>query len=153
MLLGGLWHGAAWTFVFWGMLHGMYLMLERFLRMHIKIKINAFNGFLLAFATYFCVNITWVFFRAKEFKTAIDMLASMFFLNPEGEKVLQYLDVIKVFTVIGLLFLTHWFMRDTSVKQVADKTPWWVIGIVWAIMLILLAIAQGSSEQFIYFQF
>ena len=81
------------------------------------------------------------------------MLASMFFLNPEGEKVLQYLDVIKVFSVISVLFLVHWFMRDTSVKQVAAKIPWWIMGVIWAAMLILLAIAQGSSEQFIYFQF
>jgi alginate O-acetyltransferase complex protein AlgI len=153
MLLGGLWHGSAWTFVFWGLLHGLYLTVERLLRTHVKITINAFNGILLALATYFLINLTWVFFRAREFTTAIDMLGSMFFLNPEGEKVLQYMDIIKVFSVISLLFLAHWFMRNTSVRAVADKTSWWVLSLIWAAMFILLAIAQGSSEQFIYFQF
>jgi alginate O-acetyltransferase complex protein AlgI len=153
MLLGGLWHGAAWTFVFWGMLHGLYLMIERYLRNHIRIKINAWNGILLALLTYTCVNITWVFFRAREFQTALDMLGSMFFLNSDGAKVLQQLDIVKTFIVIGILFLVHWFMRNTSVKDVAEKTPWWVLSIVWAAMFILLAIAQGTSEQFIYFQF
>ena len=153
MLLGGLWHGSAWTFVFWGLLHGIYLAAERFLRSHITIKLNAFNGFILALATYFSVNITWVFFRAKDFNTALTMLASMFFLNRDGEKVLQYMDIIIVFTVVGALFLTHWFMRNTSVKFVAEKTPWWIMSTIWAIMFILLLIAQGSSEQFIYFQF
>jgi alginate O-acetyltransferase complex protein AlgI len=153
MLLGGLWHGSAWTFVFWGLLHGIYLASERFLRSHITIKLNAFNGIILAFATYFCVNLTWVFFRARDFKTAINMLASMFFLNSDGEKILQYMDIIKVFSVVGILFLAHWFMRNTSVKAVAEKTSWWVMSIIWAAMFILLAIAQGSSEQFIYFQF
>lgn len=153
MLLGGLWHGAAWTFVFWGMLHGLFLTVERFLKQRINIKISGLNGFLLALATYFCVNITWVFFRAKEFKTALNMLSSMFFMNPEGEKVLQYQDIIKVFSVIGILFLAHWFMRNTSVKELASKFPWWFLSIIWAVMLILLTVAQGSSEQFIYFQF
>ena len=50
MLLGGLWHGAAWTFVVWGALHGLYLMIERFLRSRISLKINAWNGFFFALA-------------------------------------------------------------------------------------------------------
>ena len=77
MLLGGLWHGAAWTFVIWGALHGIYLVIERLLRKHIKLKINAYNGILLALLTYTCVNITWVFFRAREFSTAKNMISSM----------------------------------------------------------------------------
>jgi alginate O-acetyltransferase complex protein AlgI len=153
MLLGGLWHGAGWTFIIWGALHGLYLMIERFLKGHVHIKINAFNGFLLALFTYFLVNITWVFFRAREFKTAIDMIGSMFFLHPDGEKILQYQDIIKIFAIITGLFLCHWFMRNTSVQQVADKTPKWMLSVLWAAMIVLLAVAQGSSEQFIYFQF
>ena len=95
MLLGGLWHGAAWTFVVWGALHGIYLIVERVLRSKVKIKINAFNGILLAFLTFTLVNFTWVFFRAREFSTAKNMITSMFFLNPNGEKILQSFDIIK----------------------------------------------------------
>lgn len=153
MLLGGLWHGAAWTFVFWGLLHGIYLMAERYLRQHVKVTVNAWYGILLALGTYFCVNITWVFFRARDFSTAIDMLTSMFFLNMEGENVLSYLDIYIVWIVTVAVFLSHWFMRDTSVKEVSRKLPWWVMGLLWGVLLILLAIAQGSSDQFIYFQF
>jgi alginate O-acetyltransferase complex protein AlgI len=152
MLLGGLWHGAAWTFVIWGALHGIYLVIERLLRNKIHIKINAWNGILLALLTYTCVNITWVFFRAREFETAKKMLASMFGLN-DGAKILQSFDIIKVFTVIIILFICHWVMRNTSMKAVSLKTPPVVLGIVWAILLVLICIAQGSGEQFIYFQF
>ena len=153
MLLGGLWHGAAWTFVFWGFLHGLYLVVERLLKNRIRIKINPWNGILLAFLTWTLVNFTWVFFRAEDFTTAWNMLGSMFFLHPDGEMVLEYIDIIKVALVAALLFLTHWFMRDTSVKEVAYKIPWWLLGLAWAFMLILLVVAQGSGEQFIYFQF
>ncbi len=153
MLLGGLWHGAAWTFVIWGALHGLYLVTERLLKKVVKLKVNNWNGVLLALITYTFVNFTWVFFRAREFSTAKDILSSMFFMNPEGEKVLQTFDIIKVFSVITILFICHWLMRNTSMKTVSLKTPPWVLGLVWAIMFFLICIAQGSGEQFIYFQF
>ena len=153
MLLGGLWHGAAWTFMVWGGLHGTYLILEKLQKQYIPFKITAWNGMFLALVTYTCVNITWVFFRAREFDTAWNMIQSMLFLNPDGTKVLETFDIIKVFTLIGALFCVHWFMRNTSVREVASKISPYVLGIVWAIMFFLIAISQGSGEQFIYFQF
>jgi alginate O-acetyltransferase complex protein AlgI len=153
MLLGGLWHGAAWTFVVWGALHGIYLVIERMLRSSIRIKINAFNGLVLAFLTYMLVNLTWVFFRAREFSVAKNMLTSMLLLNDEGEKIVETFDVIKVFSLITILFICHWVMRNTSMKAVSLKMNPVVLGIFWAIMLFLIIISQGSSEQFIYFQF
>ena len=153
MLLGGLWHGAAWTFVIWGALHGLYLVIERQFRGKIKLKHSGIQGISLAFLTYMCVNITWVFFRAKEFVTAKQMLVSMFFVNKEGTKVLQTFEIIQVASVITILFLCHWFMRNTSMKAVHNKTNLIIFGIFWAILVFLVLISQGSGEQFIYFQF
>lgn len=153
MLLGGLWHGAAWTFVIWGAIHGIYLVVERMLKNKIHIKINPYNGILLALLTYTLVNFTWVFFRAREFSVAKNMIRSMLFMNGNGEKILQSFDIIKVFGVITILFICHWIMRNTSLKEVSLKIPSWVLGVVWAIMFFLIAISQGSGEQFIYFQF
>jgi len=153
MLIGGMWHGAAWTFIVWGGLHGTYLILERLQRKHIPFKITKYNGMFLAFITFTCVNITWVFFRAKEFVTAKNMISSMFFFNPDGAKILQTFDIIKVGVIISLLFITHWFMRNTSVKDVSKKMSPISLAIVWTIMISLIVIAQGSGEQFIYFQF
>lgn len=153
MLLGGLWHGAAWTFMVWGGLHGTYLILERLQRRYLPFEITKWNGIFLAFITFSCVNITWVFFRARKFETAWHMIKSMFYMQTEGEKILDTFTVIKVSVVIAILFLCHWIMRNTSLKEVSSKTPAWVLGVVWAIMLFLIAIAQGSGEQFIYFQF
>ncbi len=80
MLLGGLWHGAAWTFVIWGGLHGFYLGVERFLqRRYGGAKIATTFGFKLGLGllTYFLVNLTWVFFRSKDFGTAWSMTRAM----------------------------------------------------------------------------
>jgi alginate O-acetyltransferase complex protein AlgI len=153
MLLGGLWHGAAWTFVIWGALHGLYLIVERLLRSKIHIKINAINGIFLALLTYIMVNFTWVFFRAREFATAKNMIISMLFINGEGEKIVETFDVIKVFLLISLLFMCHWVMRNTSMKEVSLKVNPWILGVFWAFMVFLIVISQGSGEQFIYFQF
>jgi alginate O-acetyltransferase complex protein AlgI len=153
MLLGGLWHGAAWTFIVWGGLHGTYLILERLQRQYLPFKIKPWNGMFLAFTTFTCVNITWVFFRAREFDTAWNMIKSMFYMQANGEKILDTFTIIKVSIVIGVLFICHWFMRNTSLKEVSLKTSPWALGVVWAIMFFLIVIAQGSGEQFIYFQF
>ena len=153
MLLGGLWHGAAWTFVVWGALHGIYLIIERMLRGVVHIKIGKYNGILLALLTYTCVNITWVFFRATDFDIALGMIKSMFFMNPEGELILGEFDIFKVMMVIAITFLCHWFMRNTSMKEQSEKLKPITLGIIWAVMLFMILISQGTGEQFIYFQF
>jgi alginate O-acetyltransferase complex protein AlgI len=94
-----------------------------------------------------------VFFRAREFSVAKNMITSMFLMNPEGEKIIGSFDIIKVFSLITILFICHWLMRNTSMKEVSQKISPFVLGVVWAMMIFLIVIAQGSSEQFIYFQF
>ena len=87
MLLGGLWHGAQWKFLVWGAIHGGMLAFER------RMGKDSFYGRLpnpIRIAlTFVIILITWVFFRAREFKTAIDILGSMFTFNTTGEKVLE----------------------------------------------------------------
>lgn len=153
MLLGGLWHGAAWTFMVWGGLHGAYLVLEKLQKKYLPFKITAWNGIFLALLTFSCINITWVFFRARSFDTAWNMIKSMFYMQTAGEKILPTFDIIKIAIVIAVLFLCHWVMRNTSMKEVSLKTSPWVLGLIWAVLFCLIAIAQGSGEQFIYFQF
>ena len=72
-LLGGIWHGAGWTFVFWGALHGFALMLHRMWQ-KVGIKLPTVLAWLL---TFNFVNIAWVFFRAKEWDDAIKVLTGM----------------------------------------------------------------------------
>jgi alginate O-acetyltransferase complex protein AlgI len=119
----------------------------------VRSEINVWQGFLLAIATYTLVNFTWVFFRAKEFGTAKNMIFSMLYLNGDGEKILGYFDIIKVMVISLILFLTHWYMRRNTVKSVSTNLNPYVFGVVWAILVFLILIAQGSGEQFIYFQF
>ncbi len=82
MLLGGLWHGASWTFVLWGGLHGFYLMVNHSFHALVgargkKWTANPLFKFLSWALTFFAVVIAWVFFRATGFDTAIKILAAM----------------------------------------------------------------------------
>jgi alginate O-acetyltransferase complex protein AlgI len=77
----------------------------------------------------------------------------MLFMNSKGEKNIETFDVTKVFLLVGILFICHWLMRNTSMKDVSLKVYPLVLGVIWAVMLFLIIISQGSSEQFIYFQF
>lgn len=188
MLLGGLWHGAKWTFVVWGALHGLYLWVEKAYRDYRRKKSlpglvvveNAYTkssfapsfnkpvegsfppeknhpktvtNFFLALCTFFLINVTWVFFRSPDFASAWRMLHSMFVRNPTGTAVLSYLDIAKVSIIIVSLVIAHWLMRNTLVLNVANKMSWWLLGIVWSVMLLLIMLSQNASSSFIYFQF
>jgi alginate O-acetyltransferase complex protein AlgI len=179
MLLGGLWHGANWTFVVWGALHGVYLWIEKWItdrrirglvavpvaianqhevvtqgymapRFLKKVKSSNFH---LALLTFFLVNVTWVFFRSADFTTAWRLLASMFGISKNGTELLSGLAIIQVTLITIGLVACHWKMRNTRVLTVASHQKWWVLGSVWAFMLIMLVLSQQSASSFIYFQF
>lgn len=161
MLLGGLWHGANWTFVAWGGLHGLYLWIEKFFRdrrrqQHdsgIDSKNWPWLGFLSAFFTFMLVNITWVFFRSETFGKAWQMLQSMFGITKGGEVLLTTMAIVKVAVIIPAILICHWFMRNTQVLDRAYKMKWWSLGVAWSFLVLMLVWAQESGSAFIYFQF
>ena len=83
-ILGGLWHGAGWTFIFWGFLHGFALVIHR------AWKSFGFtmNSILAWFITFNFINISWIFFRAKEWDDAIKVLSGMFGFS--GIEIVEY---------------------------------------------------------------
>jgi alginate O-acetyltransferase complex protein AlgI len=156
MLLGGLWHGASWTFVVWGGLHGLYLAGERWIRDRTGVAgdpASAVNRLALALLTYALVNITWVFFRAETFEGAARILDGMSGLAAEPVAVLPTIFMIKVGAIIAGMVTIQWLMRKRTLEEVVACTPWWLTGLVAAAMLFAVITTQGSGEAFIYFQF
>src|SRR5207302_6606279 len=89
MLLGGLWHGAAWTFVIWGGLHAGFLILHRLFRdlcearPAVSAALESIPGTVCRIAlTYLCVCVAWVFFRATTFAGAVTVLKHMVVRHP-----------------------------------------------------------------------
>jgi alginate O-acetyltransferase complex protein AlgI len=154
MLLGGLWHGASWTFVVWGALHGLFLCVERLIRQARPRRVEGFAGrFGLAMLTLFLVNITWVFFRAPTFGGAMLLLLCLFGAIPNAPIMLTTTAILTVGLVTVGLITCHWLLRNGSLVQLARRLPGWVLSLAWAAMLILVILTQKGSGSFIYFQF
>ncbi len=160
MLLGGLWHGANWTFVAWGGLHGLYLWAEKFISDKRRPtaedrerRNKQWTGFLYAFFTFMLVNVTWVFFRSESFGTAWRLLESMFGMVDGGKMVLTTMALVKVAIVIPALLIFQWVMRNRKVVEEAYRMKWWSLGLAWSFLVLMLIWAQESGGAFIYFQF
>ncbi len=154
MLLGGLWHGASWTFVVWGGLHGTYLAGERLLRSRFGgWRPGPFALLGLGLLTYALVNVTWVFFRSKTFEQAWVVLRGMFGGNGGAAPILPMAHLLPVAVIIGGLLFAHWQMRNRTLESVIARAPAASIAMAWAVMAFSIVIAQGDGNAFIYFQF
>jgi alginate O-acetyltransferase complex protein AlgI len=156
MFIGGLWHGAAWTFVAWGLLHGAYLVIERLLRYFIgePAWTNHFAvRLLVGIVTYVAVLIAWVYFRAADFSTASRLIGGMFGRHPHGDALLTTREIWQVVLVTRGILIAHWSLRETTLETAVSRLPRWAVTSAWFFMAAALILAQGSSNAFIYFQF
>ena len=157
MLLGGLWHGAAWTFVFWGLLHGSFLVLERgamalFPRFYqSKNPLIVLLRWLLVFHG---ICLAWVFFRATSFEAAWQMLGKLCGLFELGS-LAQYSHYTGVICVLCIFAVLHFIGargvdNKTRVARLAD----WQCALVLGVALALIAVfTPPDAKAFIYFQF
>jgi D-alanyl-lipoteichoic acid acyltransferase DltB (MBOAT superfamily) len=145
-LIGGIWHGAGWTFIMWGALHGIALIIHRvWNRYNIKMP-KVFAWFL----TFMFVNITWVFFRAVSFQDAWDLLGAMFLSEPGNLTVITSFFSLPIL-LIGIFLL---FLPNTNIKLDTFQ-PSYKNMIVLSTMIFLGFIYLNSvvSSEFLYFDF
>jgi alginate O-acetyltransferase complex protein AlgI len=153
MLIGGLWHGAAWTFVIWGGLHGLYLAGERYLREHVWPKHWQAPGFLRVgymLLTLLLVVLAWIFFRAADATTALQILARLW--PAAGGAALDAAQKLALLAFAGMLGV-QWFMRERDVKELVMRVPAPVLGVALGLLLAAIVLSPGDSHAFIYFQF
>jgi len=182
MLLGGLWHGAGWTFVIWGGLHGIYLVINHSWSKGIA-KVPALARFsgtrtyvvLALLLTQFSVVVAWVFFRAASFHAALRMLAAMFETGMRGADqaaplVGSYAPAAIAFGYLICLFLPNVndLFREFAVgiEVYRNRPSWklvplqwsprpaWALGsVVFLVMALLVTLVSGDLSPFLYFQF
>jgi D-alanyl-lipoteichoic acid acyltransferase DltB (MBOAT superfamily) len=155
MLLGGLWHGAAWHFVIWGGLHGAFLIAERQLKilfMGVEALKHRFVQMLLALMTFLAVCLTWVFFRAADWSSALTLLRAMFG-GGNGGLTLAWGESAWALIVIVTLLVMHWNLKDASLEERAVRIPVWARPLVLAGLLLCIVLMPGDNRAFIYFQF
>jgi alginate O-acetyltransferase complex protein AlgI len=156
MLLGGLWHGASWTFVVWGGLHGLYLVLERGAVAVVgswAVWLTLPGRIFLGLVTFGMVSLAWVFFRAPSFDKAFEIVQAGLLLLPQSEVFVSGSEAIMVIVVMAILLTLQWSLRDITLEQAAGRIPSAVQGTILGIMLALVAMSPGEDRAFIYFQF
>ena len=168
-IIGGFWHGAGWTFIFWGFLHGLALVIHR-LWQTLGFKMWTWLAWLI---TFNFVNIAWVFFRAKEWDDAIKVLGSMFSLNnvvlyPMFESKLSFLKSYGVtfsmmfgniagskstIVIIIIVFILILFFRNSMERSEEFKLNYkFAIFITILIYYSFISMITVKSE-FLYFNF
>jgi hypothetical protein len=168
--ISGLWHGANWTFVIWGALHGFYLVFS-LLTKDIRAKVSKALyldkiPILPTIITFVLVSFAWIFFRANNVESAFyiskhiltgipDLLASIMnnqftFDNLGVDK----RDLILSFLLIIFLETVHYFQNKVSLSQVFLSKPAFVRwSLYFGVILVILLFGVFESRQFIYFQF
>ncbi len=154
-LIGGIWHGANWTFIMWGVLHGLATCIHRFWK-KFNIKINKY---LSIFMTFFFINITWVFFRAPSIHRAFEILKSMIGLNGVNPLVINKLRFsfesgsikLSLFLFAGCIILSF-FMKNSMERLERFKTDK-VHFIVILLLFIISILSINKVSEFLYFQF
>lgn len=142
MLLGGLWHGAGWTFVAWGGLHGLFICINHLWR---KTKINLPNwiGWILTFNV---VNLAWIFFRAENFDVALKIVRAMFLVDIVSIR----LYTIKNIVAMIICFCTSLLIVNLSnVEKINPK----IYSFLFALLLIISIVFLNNKSEFLYFQF
>lgn len=144
MLIIGLWHGAGWTFVIWGGLHGLLLMINhQWRRLYVNLP-KVLNWGI----TFLCVVICWVFFRAENFNDAINVLNSMVDVQTIGSAGLKRLAALCVI-VAGLTIVPNPLVLMQ--KFTADNK--WLLIACLLFLFSIYRIATAGTGDFLYFQF
>ena len=169
--LSGLWHGAGWNFILWGVMHGIFCIITRFIEKRFE-KIPKALGYLGWIVTFIFVNITWVFFRAESIPAALDILKTAFsfkfdpidpiiinaFRTPELIQLMAFADIelkfpniipwgfMIVSTVIALFLPNSKKMFD-KFKPNAATLLFTIIFFVWSF------ISLSGVSTFLYFNF
>lgn len=153
MLTSGLWHGANWTFVCWGGLHGLYLICNSYYYKFTNKKPIA-PKLLRIIVTFFFISFAWIFFRANSISEAFIIIKSIVTNHGPLFKGEGIPSLVLPVLMIGILLLKE--IKDEYHLRIAlmhNSNPWISVVSSSVIITVILLCAEFNSGQFIYFQF
>jgi alginate O-acetyltransferase complex protein AlgI len=156
MVLGGLWHGASWQFMFWGLLHGALLVCHRTFRRIVPAPTGVAplpQRFAGTLATFLAVSFAWIFFRAPSMASAGLIVTSLVGCGWQPI-VVSHLDVAGVVLLaLTMPIAEMWWLRHAPKDLVALHRPVRTAMILTCGVVVWVLFAATSSQRFIYFQF
>ena len=151
-MVSGLWHGASWTFVAWGALHGLLLLAERFFKPLISVdKVGTALRHLLVIKTFVLTSLIWIFFRAENFEKAEAIFRALTAFNTGlFNSTTYYLAAGSA----SLLLLGDIWLKGARMDQKLSAQPLVIRWTLYTVLIFgLLAFAGTEKFAFIYFQF
>ncbi len=157
-LVSGLWHGASWSFVFWGAYHGFFLVVERLFLLKVYKRIGRIPSIAI---TFLIAVVGWVFFRLEQFDLALAYLGKMFSWNPVTSN-FSLIPSFSFFLIIAFIFsfstllnvgnkLCDFIFTSTGYGQ---KAYYWLIPLALVLFILSLSsITSSGFNPFIYFRF
>lgn len=158
MVLCGWWHGPTFNFLLFGLLNGIYLVVQLRLRRspvgrHQFWKTAPGKAVLWAF----CFNLlawTLVFFRASTFEHAVTIFQTLCGLGPSTTySYLSDADFLFVLIPLESIVIIHWLLRETTVEEAISRCPMWLWAICLSMMLTAILLVPGEPAEYVYFQF
>ena len=158
MLLGGLWHGASWTFVIWGALHGLYLVAQRLvtpLWRPVSARLPLWASRLVLIPLVFSLTcLGWVFFRAQSFDAALGVISKMLaFDNMTFSAVPHQFQVVKGLFLIAMLLLLEAISLRVKVEEFCTRRPILAAVAGSGLLTAISIFGTFDANAFIYFQF
>ena len=162
MFLGGLWHGASWNFVIWGMLHGAYLAVHKFildrfpaLQSHRFFK-TRFGTFISIAITQYFVFLAWIAFRVRDTNDMLYSMHKYVILDFQTTTTIQYIlsNKFSMFLIVLFIILHFISYKKKNLPEIISnfKLRYWGAFLI-SIMLVIFFFYNGNIENFIYFQF
>lgn len=161
MFLGGLWHGASWNYVIWGMMHGAYLVIQKLITDKINFTKCAFLNkkpikIISIIATQYFVFFAWIAFRVKDLNQISYSMQKFVFLDFASAKTVEFVSIHKFSIILIALFFSLHFIayKKSNLLQIISnmKLRYWIIFLLITVLSILL-FYDGNPEDFIYFKF
>ncbi len=149
MILGGLWHGAAWSYAVWGAFHGGALALERLFNDKVKLTIKKGSFFYAVkiLFVFIMVTLAWLLFKLPNFSQVIEYMKSLF---SNTSMVTNYISVFLILLYSLPVVLYHlMYLKRQSAPNFLRRLDF----LFYAIMLFLIFTNSGTPGAFIYFQF
>jgi D-alanyl-lipoteichoic acid acyltransferase DltB (MBOAT superfamily) len=166
MLVSGLWHGANWTFLIWGALHGMFmvisvLMSKRKTHLHLPFRLPShLVAGLKIFATFNLVSFAWIFFRANTLSDAMYIVGNLFVNQGIPSSLFQTMPGGWYEWLIALLALllmeaVHWMQeRNGSIRSVIRCQPAWLRwSAYYGLVIVIFMFGKFEASEFIYSRF
>lgn len=148
MLLGGLWHGAAWSYMVWGGFHGLALATERFFSTRVHMPSHLLVDLFRIIVVFTFVTFAWLLFKLTDFSQVISFVNAMVtnVYEPEWYRVIAS---IMVYSIPVVLYHLHYLVKQSNPNLNLN----WLSPLTYGTMLFLLITNSGTPSAFVYFQF